>query len=68
MKRALEITLLVFGIICFICICSEPAEGTSMKTWAKWETFWWLAFIADAAICWLLDSKNVINLHGNGRA
>jgi len=68
MKRIIETALFVFGIICFVCICSEPAEDTTTKSWLVWELSWWLALAADIAACWLLDKRNIINLHGNGRA
>ena len=68
MKRIIETALLVFGIICFICICSEPAEDTTTKSWLVWELSWWLALVADAIILRLLDKRNIINFHGNGRA
>ena len=68
MKRIIETSLLILGFICFICICSEPSEGTPTKTWIIWEICWWAALLADAAVLRLLDKKHIINLDGNGRA
>lgn len=68
MKSVIEKALLAFGIICFVCICSEPSEDTPTKTWIIWEICWWAALLADAAVLRLLDRKGIINLNGNGRA
>lgn len=68
MKSIIEKALLAFGVICFVCICCEPAEDAPTKAWIIWEISWWTALAADMLACWLLDRKGIINLNGNGRA
>ena len=58
MKNSIiETALIVFGLICFILICSEPAEGTSTGKWLLGEVALFALLIGDALLCTHLGKR-----------
>ena len=69
MKRTiLEIALMIFGFVCFICILCEPGDDMSPKDFIIWELCWWAALLADCLVCRHLDKKHVTNFNEDERA
>lgn len=67
MKKALEIFIVVFGIICVLCLCCQPAEGTPLSKFYIWQGVWFGAFLLDILLAYVLDKKGIIDsgLHDN---
>lgn len=57
-KKIIETALLAIGLVCFIFICSEPAEGTSTKTWILGELAWLSALTCDMVLIRIIDNQS----------
>ena len=60
MKKAIEVMLLVIGVVCFVFLCSEPAQGAATRSWVIWEICWFAGLLVDVAIAEVLDRKGII--------
>jgi len=57
-KTIINGALGLFAAIALVCICSEPATGTSLGAWILWESAWMTALILDAKLFDYLDKKS----------
>lgn len=57
-KNIINGALGLFGAIALICLCCEPAAGTSFGAWILWESAWMTALILDAKLFEYLDKKS----------
>ena len=62
--KLIESFLLALGVICFICLCSEPAESTeateglTAAQYAIWEASWLAALGLDILLCHLVSRRS----------
>ena len=65
-KHIIETLLGILGALCFVCLCCEPAEGTSTASWIIWELSWMAGLVIDVKLFELAERKGWIEADEDG--